>query len=195
MKRNIIIAGVPRAGKTTIASRISKKYGYQHISMDAIIAGFETVFPQLGISTMVEMESVDILYNISNKIAPFISQMIKSDEFDEAEAGMLIDIYQLLPEDYVKHIQNEHTQIFYFLTSNVTPEERFVIQRKHDTKKDYTFYMSDDEIRFNCEFMVHQSKLMKNECIKYNLPYYETAHNREDVFETFLASLEKQHKE
>lgn len=37
MKKHIIIAGVPRAGKSTISQMISKTFGYQHVSMDSII--------------------------------------------------------------------------------------------------------------------------------------------------------------
>lgn len=44
MKKHIIIAGVPRSGKSTISQRISRELGYQHISMDSIIAGIESVF-------------------------------------------------------------------------------------------------------------------------------------------------------
>ena len=40
MKNNIIIAGVPRAGKSTVSHILSQEYGYQHVSMDSIIAGF-----------------------------------------------------------------------------------------------------------------------------------------------------------
>jgi len=35
-KNNIIIAGVPRAGKSTLSRRIAREFGYQHVSMDAI---------------------------------------------------------------------------------------------------------------------------------------------------------------
>ena len=37
MKNNIIIAGVPGAGKSTISHQLAKQYGYQYISMDSII--------------------------------------------------------------------------------------------------------------------------------------------------------------
>ena len=46
MKKYIIIAGVPRAGKSTISKRIAKEKGYQHISMDSILAGIEKTFPE-----------------------------------------------------------------------------------------------------------------------------------------------------
>lgn len=49
MKKHIIIAGVPRAGKSTTSQLISKVYGYQHISMDSIIAGIEKTFPETGV--------------------------------------------------------------------------------------------------------------------------------------------------
>ena len=189
MKNNIIIAGVPRAGKSTISRIIARKFGYQHVSMDSINAGFERVFPELGINTYADMSSLEILYNISGKIAPFIRAMMDSGEYDEFERGMVLDVYQLLPEDYMKYLSGGNCTIFYFITSNVTPEERFIIQKNYDTEKDYTFYKSDDELREGCEYIVEQSILMKEQCIKYDLPYYETAKNREKIFEQFIQLL------
>lgn len=98
MKNNIIIAGVPRAEKSTISHRLAKRYGYQHMSMDSIIAGFK-------------------------------KSMLDSGEYDEFEPGMALDIYQLLSEDYMKYIHGANCEIFYFLTSDVTPEERFAIHK------------------------------------------------------------------
>ena len=49
MKNNIIIAGVPRAGKSTISNILSRKFGYQHMSMDAVITGIESVFPEIAV--------------------------------------------------------------------------------------------------------------------------------------------------
>lgn len=34
MKNNIIVSGVPRAGKSTVSHLLASKYGYQHVSMD-----------------------------------------------------------------------------------------------------------------------------------------------------------------
>ena len=83
MKNNIIIAGVPRAGKSTIAHMLSKKYGYQHVSMDSIIAGFEKCFPETGVSTYQGLSSMDTLKVISSKMAPFVRAMMGSGEYDE----------------------------------------------------------------------------------------------------------------
>lgn len=186
MKNNIIISGVPRAGKSTISHTISKLFGYQHISMDSINAGFEKVFPELGINTSADMPALDNLCNISKRIAPFIKAMMDSGEYDEFKPGMVLDVYQLLPEDYMKYLHGGNCEIFYFITSDMTPEERFSILKAYDTMKDYTYHKPDEELHELCVELVSVSKFIKEQCIKYNLPYYETANNREEVFEQFI---------
>lgn len=190
MKNNIIIAGVPRAGKSTISHQLSKRYGYQHISMDSIIAGFEKCFPETGVNTYAGLSSMDTLHMISGKMAPFIRAMLDSSEYDEFEPGMVLDMYQLLPADYMKYIHGANCEIFYLITSDVTPEERLAIQKKYDTEKDYSFYKSKEELREGAGYIVEQSIYIKEQCQKYGLPYFETARDRENTFRRFLESFQ-----
>lgn len=194
MKNNIIIAGVPRAGKSTISQILSKRFGFQHISMDSIIAGFEKCFPETGVNTYCGLSSLDTLKLISGKMAPFVRAMIDSKHYDEFEPGMIFDMYQLLPQDYEKYLRDANCQVFYFLTSDVTPQERVEIQRKYDTPKDYTFNRSDDELLEGAEYIVEQSLIMKEQCEKLGIPFYETARNREKVFADFLQMIEEKIK-
>ena len=92
MKKHIIIAGVPRAGKSTVSQMIAKQLGYQHISMDSVIAGIEKVFPETGIDTDAAVEPQTNLEYISSKMAPFIKAMMDSGEYNECDYGMVIDI-------------------------------------------------------------------------------------------------------
>ena len=158
--------------------------------MDSIIAGFEKCLTETGVSTYQGLSSLDTLRVISCKMAPFVRAMLDSGEYDEFAPGMVLDMYQLLPEDYDKYIRGANCEIVYFITSDVTPEERFLIQKKYDTEKDYTFYKSDEELREGAEYIVEQSILMKEQCEKYGLPYYETAREREEVFQHFLRDFE-----
>ena len=186
MKNNLIIAGVPRAGKSTVSHLLAKQYGYQHVSMDSIIAGFEKCFPETGVSTYCGLSSMETLRMISGKMAPFIRAMLESGEYDEFEPGMVLDMYQLLPEDYDRYIRGANCDIVYLTTSAVTPEERYAIQKKYDTEKDYTFWKPDEELREGARYIVEQSILMKEQCEKYGLPYYETARNREQAIQQLL---------
>lgn len=189
MKNNIIVAGVPRAGKSTVSRQLSARYGYQQICMDTIIAGFERCFPETGVNTYCGLSSLETLQLISGKMAPFVRAMLDSGEYDEFAPGMVLDMYQLLPEDYMKHIHGANCEIVYLITSDVTPEERFAIQKRYDTEKDYTFYKSDEELREGAVYLVEQSRIMRDQCRRYGLPYFETARDRERVLEQFLRSV------
>ena len=186
MTKYIIIAGVPRAGKSTVSKMIAKRYGYQHISMDSIIAGIEKVFPETGIDTGAAIDPQSNLENISAKIAPFIKAMMDSGEYDECDYGVVIDVYQLLPKDYVTHISGKDCKIYYFLSSDTTPEERFHILKEHDTPDDYTYYHSDEENKKDCIDIVNISKMIKGQCISCGLPYYETSYERDKVLAMFM---------
>lgn len=192
MAKHIIIAGPPRAGKSTISKLLSQAYPYQHISMDSIIAGIERVFPETGINSDAEGDGeVNIRY-ISKRIAQFIQAMIDSGEYDECPYGMVIDICQLLPEDYVRYIDSEVCAIYYFGTSDVSATERLEILNANDTPEDYSYGESDEKKRKLCEEIVALSGVMKKQCKQYQLPYYETARNRAEAIRTFITLLEKQ---
>lgn len=185
----MIIAGVPRAGKSTVSKMIAHKLGYQHISMDSIIAGIEKTFPETKVNTHATVGCEENLRYISSKMAPFIKAMMASGEYDECDYGMVIDMYQILPEDYIQYIDPEICDIYYFITSDVTPEERFQILKEKDTPEDYTYYHSDEENYEDCVEIVEISKLLKEQCEAHNLPYFETAHDRVNVLNQFMAGL------
>jgi len=189
LKKNIIIAGVPRAGKTTAAHLLAQKYGYQHLCFDAVNAGFERCFPQLGIDTYANRSSIDKLYTISGKIAPFINAMFASEEYEKYERGLVIDVYQLLPEDFVKYIDPAFCDIFYFITADVTSEERYALLKKYDTPEEYTYNKPEDELRMGCADMVEQSCLLRGQCRKYGLPYYEMSKDRNRVIREFIETV------
>ncbi len=186
MKKHIIIAGVPRSGKSTISQKISNHLGYQHISMDSIIAGIESVFPETGIHSDAETDLWENIQYISSKMALFIRAMIDSGEYDECDYGMVIDIFQLLPQHYTQYIDSSVCEIYYFGTSEVTAEERYELLKKYDTPKDYTYYKSEEENKENCASIVTISKNLKEQCRIYNLPYYDTSYNREWVFKSIF---------
>lgn len=189
MTKHIIIAGVPRAGKSTVSQRIAKELGYQHISMDSIIAGFEKAFPQVEIDTGADVDVKENVQSISSKIAPFLRAMMDSGEYDECDYGMVIDVFQLLPEDYRKYIDPSVCEIYYFITSDVTAAERYKLLKQYDTPKDYTYYKPEEENRRNCAEIVEISKYYKEQCERYHLPYFETARNRETMLGDFIKSL------
>ncbi len=193
--KHLIIAGVPRSGKSTLSRRVAKALGWQHVSMDAIIAGFERCFPETGIDTGLSVNknksSMEILHIISGKISPFLRVMTDPEEYDRKNGPMVIDMYQLLPEDYAKYLDPDICGIIYLLTGDVTPEERCRIQKEFDTPEDYTYELSDQERLEGCGYLVEQSRLLREQCEHLGLPYFETARDRETVFDGIMEKLRR----
>ena len=48
MEKNIFVIGVPRSGKSTLANIVCDRFGFGLVSIDAIVATFYNVFPELG---------------------------------------------------------------------------------------------------------------------------------------------------
>ncbi len=46
--KNLLIIGVPRSGKTTLANLMCERYGFCPVSIDALVATFGGLFPELG---------------------------------------------------------------------------------------------------------------------------------------------------
>lgn len=193
--KHLIIAGVPRSGKSTLSRRVAKALGWQHVCMDAIIAGFEQCFPETGIDTGLSVNkdksSMEILHIISGRIGPFLRAMTSPEEYDQKNGPMVIDMYQLLPEDYVRYLDPEVCDVLYLLTGDVTAEERCRIQKEFDTPEDYTYELSDEDRLEGARYLVEQSGLMREQCERLGLPYYETARDRESVLDEILARIER----
>lgn len=189
MKKHIIIAGVPRSGKSTLSQKISNALGYQHISMDSIIAGIEKTFPETGIDTNADTDLWENIQYISSKMALFIRAMTDSGEYNECDYGMVIDIFQLLPQDYIQNIDISVCDIYYLGTSDVSPKERYGLLKKYDTPDDYTYYRTEEENQRDCEDIVMISNQFKQLCRRHHLPYYDTSYDREQVLDAVLSEI------
>lgn len=187
MKKYIIIAGVPRAGKSTLTSMIAKKLGYQHICFDTINYALEQNMIEPKINT--NDESLENTKHISSVISKFINSIINSGEYDEQDYGVIFDVCQLMPEDYLNNIDKTKSAIYYLITSEVNALERLNLLKDYDTPKDYTYYETDEENLKKCESIVEISKYIKEKCIECNMKYYDTIRNREEKFDEIIEDI------
>ena len=187
MKKYIIIAGVPRAGKSTLTSMISKQLDYQHICFDTINYALEKNIIEPKINT--NDESLENTKYISSVISKFINSIITSGEYDEQDYGVVIDVCQLMPEDYVNNIVSDNCDIYYLITSEVDSNERFELLKKYDSPSDYTYYDSDEKNKEKCEKIVETSKYMKEKCREYGLKCYDTLFEREKKFKEIIENI------
>lgn len=175
-KKHIIVSGVPRTGKTLSICRTLAETGYyQHVMMDSITQSFEYIFPELEIF---DGKTWDVgIEKVSEKLIDFLAHLVHTEKYDDLEYRMLIDMYQLMPEDYVKRINPQCCKAYFVGYPNVTVEEKFRSLRKNETKWDWRKKVDDSELKERIKVYKQESQLIQKQCEKYNLPFFDFSNN------------------
>lgn len=170
MTRHILIAGACRSGKTTLSLKLAKE-GYMHYKMDSI---------KRGICKSFNIDGHDWL-NLSHKMANIINTIILENYSDTVflEEQYVLDVSHLLPKDTFI-IDRNKTLILFLGYSKNSLEEQVKLIREHDQDYYWSSKLSDQQlvemIKKNIEF----SKYLESECLKYDIPYFDTSLDREN---------------
>ena len=178
MKKHLMIAGISRGGKSTICNEILKNQKYHYIQMDRIVRAFQNHFPETGITHQ------DRIWNVSKNLAPFLNSMLE----DDLDNYLLIDTYHVVPEDYVKYINQEICDVCFVGYPDISVEQKFHDIRNFDQREEDR-QKSDDELKEKCKRLMEESKFLQAECEKYQLPFLNTSFDRNDVIARYVASL------
>lgn len=169
--KNIVIAGVGRAGKSTLSKSIVAKTNFRHFSMDSLINAFGENFSKTGITHGAAIEEV----------SPNVALLIET--ISEIQENTIFDLDKLLPVDYIKYINKEKNDIYFLVYNLLSIEEKLEQIRKHDTKYDYSTKLSDDTLRAWISDYIKRSAVMKEQCDKYGLICIDMSFNREEKLE------------
>ncbi len=189
-KKHIIVSGVPRTGKTqSICRRLAETPYYQHIMMDSITQSFEYIFPELeifdGKTWKVGMKTV------SKKLINFLAHLVHSEKYDDLEYRMLVDMYQLMPEDYIKKINPECCKAYFVGYPTVNIEEKFQKIRENETKWDWTKEMNDKDLKERIKVYKQESQLIQSQCEEYNLPFFDFSYDIDKCTENIINHILK----
>lgn len=176
-RKHIIIAGVPRAGKTTLCSYLAESLKYQHLAMDTIVEGLEVAFPETGIEHTDCWEFLPTC----KKLIPFIKKVSSTSNYDKLSYRLAFDLYHITPEDYIKNINKNYCDIYFLGYPNVSVEEKFKQVRKFDTIYDWTNGKEDVVVKEHIKDYIDISKWFQEECKKYDLPFIDVSENRENI--------------
>lgn len=174
-RKHIIIAGVPRAGKTTLSSYLADTPKYQHIAMDGIIIGIENGFPETGVK---HTDCWEFL-STSNKIIDFLKAITITTNYDRLPYRLAFDLYHITPKIYSENIDKECCDIYFLGYPNISIEEKLKQIRKFDTKWDWTSKRDDEDVKAHIKDYIEISKWFEEECEKYDLPFIDVSQNRE----------------
>jgi len=200
--KNIIIAGPSRSGKSTLARLLNEKYGYYVISIDKLVAVFGNAYPELDIRLNWNRDKT------TENIAPFLAHYLGMFSSSDGK-GMLNYSHGEVPGnkfvlegayydfDKISEILRSYgieDMSKSFLTIGLvqrkkTAEDFYSDFRKYDTEKDWTYGLSDDELKAVAEDAVEFNSEMYDKLTKHGFTIYDTSVDRERIFEEILGDI------
>jgi len=202
MMKNIIIAGPPRAGKSTLARKINEELNTFVVGLDKLVAAFGAAYPQLDIRLNWDREKT-----IDN-LAPFLGHFLGM--FSSADGRGLLPyshgavkgnrfvleggyfnfekIFPILRTYGIDELQDNFLLIG--LAYNKKTIDEFVSDfKQYDTQDDWTYGFSDDDLREISENEISFSQTMTEHLVEYGFAMYDTSVDREQVLNQIVEDI------
>jgi len=195
MKKNIIILGTGRVGKTTLAKKLNEELNYSVIGTDDIISAFTRSLPQLGVSS-----SYNNGANIDN-LSPFLAHFIGGLAYRSSchngtyyvfeGSGSHFDLEKMLPILDMYDEWRDNYLLIGLIHPDISPDDLFNDIRKHDVESDWTYYLNDDELKSHVMNGIEYSRNFCEKFQKYNLAIYDVSNNREKVLDEIVKYIKE----
>ena len=200
--KNIIIVGPSRSGKSTLAKRIHDKLNYYVISIDKLVGVFQNAYPQLDIRLNWDREKT------TENIAPFLGHYlgmfsssdgrgllgyshgaVENNRFVLEGAYYDFEAIESVLRQYGVSDMKESFYLIGLVQRKKTAEAFFRDFRKFDTEKDWTYSLSDDELRGVAEDAVSYNEEMFSLLTEHGFDIYDTSVNRNAVLDEIIERI------
>ena len=200
--KNIIIVGPSRSGKSTLAKRINEELGFFVLSTDKLVAIFENAYPNLDIRLNWDRDKT------TENLATFLGHFLGMFSADDGKGlldyshGTVKENHFVLEGAYYDFEKVENILKLYGI-ENI--KDRFhligLVQReksaddfysdfkKFDTEDDWTYSLSDDELKNVSEEAVSYNEEMYEKLTEYGFDIYDTSKDRDKVFAEILERI------
>ena len=185
--KNIVLAGIPRSGKTTFLKMIKSEFpNYNIVDSDAFMSACikaNKVNKENCITTItMEKEKWDKILN--NYFKYSIEYL--GNHFNFILDTSHIDVNQLLEYKKSGYI------VLVFGYPNISFEQKVNEILTYDTEDDWTYIESVKSIERYVDIYIDDSKELLETCQKENLRFVDTSFNREEVLKKLLNEIKKE---
>ncbi len=202
--KNIIIAGPSRAGKTTLARKMNEELNYFVISLDKLVATFQGAYPQLDIRLNWNREKA------TDNLAPFLGNFlgifssnhgvtyelnlqahsVKGNRFVLEGGYFNFDKITPILNTYGIEALKDNFILIGLVQNKKTVDEFVNDFRKYDTKDDWTYSLTNDELRdYAGNEAIPFSRSMTNHLMEYGFTIYDTSTEREQVLNQIVEDI------
>ena len=165
-----LVSGTSRSGKTLIARKLLAERQIPYLSLDWLMMGFNDGIPDYGIHHLLWPNE------IAERMGPFLRGMIDSmivDGMDYVIEGEAM-LPQLVADLIEKH--PEKIRAVFVGYTEIKVEDKVALVKEHGGgESDWLTGKSDEYIRDHIGNMVAYSKMIRNECRKHGVSYFDTS--------------------
>ena len=181
--KNIITLGPSRVGKSMLSSILCKKYDLSYISGDSIRNAFINIYPALGYTTKNTIERIEF--------CKFINWLINENNIHlKRDIYYVIDSSDISLDNAMKIFNN--SIIIGIGCKYITIQEMVEKMKENDTKLEWTYGYSDDDLYSIAKETITNSKELYKKCLNGNIFYFDTSIDRYKTYEKIFRYIEKE---
>jgi hypothetical protein len=182
MPKNCIIAGPTNAGKTTVARRLVREYGYSRIPGDPLVLAFQQRFPELGIGHELPGKTPAESHASScRQFGPFLSAFANALSW-ESNMSYVLDTFHVRPAD-LQEIDRGKVNVIFMGYPDIDPAEKSRQTEKYQTE----LYGAPSEwpavdVEKRADFFrifIAMSAQIRSECAAYGWPFADMSNSFE----------------
>ncbi len=182
--KNIIILGVARSGKSTLARMIKMKYpNYNIIDGDCIRNAFEKIIPEVNINHVNGS-------GMEEKFSKFCLKLFENQIKEQNHYfNYIFESCDINPIQIKEYFDIPNTIIFFLGYPGLTVEETVNNYKKYAEEGDYMLKKSEDEIISRAIKWTNKSKELMELCSELNMKFVDVSYNRDIVFKKIIEEL------
>ena len=173
-----LVSGTSRSGKTLVARKILAEKQIPYLSLDWLMMGFNDGIPEYGIHHLLWPNE------IAEKMGPFLRGMI--DNMVVNGMDYVIEGEAMLPQlvaDLVEKHPGKIKAMFVGYTEISVKDKVALVKKYSNGENDWLTNESDEYINDHIGNMITYSKMIKDECQKHGVTYFDTS-------EDFVGAIE-----
>lgn len=182
--QKLIICGVPRAWKSTLARKIAQKFWLSHIPLDPLMTAFHMQYPESGITLSMSCYTTEYK-RIARTTTHFLLHYIKS--LDKEVNGYVLEWFHMDIDMLYEFFWKTHTILVMWYPSIVSADKLKAI-RQYDTSIHRTYVLEQTELARQVEWFIDISKWFAEKAKTIGVQFLDTSSNHKDMIEEFVTN-------
>ena len=163
----VIICGNKRAGKTTVAMKLHKKYNFNYFNYDMLLDSLEASF--------------DVLQDHNDdKYVTLLEEMVKRS-LDDANNYSVSTVYEYIfnPHQLRNFKYKKQVQIYFLANLDANIDNIETDLKKYSKSYDWPSWASKNDMQRNIRYILDTNDMLQEECKNYGFKLINTSRGEE----------------